>query len=213
MESLNIKKLLNISVSFIAVPLVFLGVGYIIAEPAGNMDGKERMDLSFLRTIRPSELNQRERQKPKTPPKVQKQPDIPKPKMAKVNKPQSENLNMQAVPLALGLDLGGGPFVGGVGGGTGAADSDMIPIVKVAPQYPRQAAMKGIEGFVEMLGDIQPDGSVTNVRVVNSNPRRIFDRTAVRAFSKYKYKPPIKDGKPYAVKGHGVRLNFNLDGT
>ncbi len=209
---MDLKKILNIGVAFVAVPVIFLGVGYIIAEPPGNSDGKDRADLSFLRNIRPSELNERERVKPKTPPKVQKQPDVPKPKVAKVNKPQNANPQMSAVPLALGLDLGSGPFVGGVGGATGASDSDMVPIVKVDPQNPREAAVKGLEGFVQMLADIQPDGSVSNVRVVDSNPRRVFDRAAVRAASKYKYKPPIKDGKPYAVKGHGIQIDFRLDG-
>lgn len=208
----NPKKLMDMALAFVMVPLIFLGVGYIIAEPPADSNGSDRADLSFLRNIRPSELNERERVKPKTPPKVAKQPDVPKPKVAKVNKPQQDNLQMQAVPLALGLDLGSGPFVGGIGG-TGSSDSDMVPIVKVDPQYPREAAMKGLEGFVQMLIDIQPDGSVTNVRVVDSNPRRVFDRSAVRAAGKYKYKPPVKDGKPYAVKGHGVQIDFNMGGV
>ncbi|MGH1468304.1 MAG: energy transducer TonB [Bdellovibrionales bacterium] len=206
---MDLKKILNIGIAFIAVPVIFLGVGHIIAEPPGNSDGKDRADLSFLRNIRPSELNERERVKPKTPPKVQKQPDVPKPKVAKVNKPQNANPQMAAVPLALGLDLGSGPFVGGVGA-SGNTDSDIVPIVKVEAQYPREAAMKGIEGYVQLNVDIQKDGSVSNVRVVNSNPRRVFDRNAVRAAGKYKYRPQIKDGKPTVVKNWGIQINFKL---
>ncbi len=210
--SLGYKKNLNIWGALMVVPLVFLGVGYIISEPSTALNKKDKMDLSFLRNIRLSELNERERIKPKVPPKVEKQPDVPKPKIAKVNKPKNTNPQMQVVPLALGLDLGGGPFLGGVSA-VGSLDSEMVPIVKVDPQYPRQAAMKGLEGFVQMLVDIQPDGSVSNVRVVNSSPRRVFDRAAVGAASKYKYKPPIKNGRPYAVKGHGIQIDFKLDGA
>lgn len=207
------KKLLRFAGSVVCVFLIFLGIGYVIAEPPGSSDGKDRADLSFLRNIRPSEINERERKKPKTPPKVEKQPDIPKPKVAKVNKPQNESLNMAAVPLNLGLDLGGGAFVGGVAAGGGNTDSDMVPIVKVAPQYPRDAAMKGLEGYVQLNVDIQTDGSVSNVRVVNSVPRRVFDRAAVRAASKYKYRPPVVDGKPQVVKNHGVQIDFKIDGA
>ena len=81
------------------------------------------------------------------------------------------------------------------------------------PQYPREAAMKGLEGFVQVVVDIQTDGSVANVRIVNSNPRRVFDRAAVRAASKYKYRPQIRDGKAQVVKDWGIQIDFKIDGN
>ena len=203
-------KLLRLSGSIVGVFLIFLGIGYVIAEPPGASDANDRADLNFLRNIRPSEVNERERKKPKTPPKAQKQPEVPKPKMAKVNKPNNSTPKMAAVPMVAGLDLGSGAFVGGVGGGGGNSDSDIVPIVKVQPQYPREAGMKGLEGFVQLNVDIQKDGSVSNVRIVNSNPRRVFDRAAVRAASKYKYRPQIRDGKTTVVKNHGIQIDFRI---
>jgi len=207
---MNPLKLLRLSGSVVGVFLIFLGIGYVIAEPPEASDANERADLNFLRNIRPSEVNERERKKPKTPPKVQKQPEVPKPKVAKVNKPNNSTPKMAAVPMVAGLDLGSGAFVGGVGGGGGNSDSDIVPIVKVQPQYPREAGMKGLEGFVQLNVDIQKDGSVSNVRIVNSNPRRIFDRAAVRAASKYKYRPQIRDGKTTVVKNHGIQIDFRI---
>ena len=193
---------------------MFLGIGYVVKAPTPDLDMNDRMDLSFLRTIRPSDLNQRERQKPKKPPKVEKQPDIPKPQVAKIQKPNPSNMNMKSMPLDLSLDLGSGPYVGGVGSGaTGMSDTDLVPIVKVQPQYPREAAMKGLEGYVQLTVDIQMDGSVSNPRVIDSNPRRVFDRAAVTAARKYRYKPPVIDGKPQIVKGHGIQIDFVLDGN
>jgi len=207
---MNPLKLLRLSGSIVGVFLIFLGIGYVIAEPPGASDANERADLNFLRNIRPSEVNERERKKPKTPPKAQKQPEVPKPKVAKVNKPNNSTPKMAAVPMVAGLDLGSGAFVGGVGGGGGNSDSDIVPIVKVQPQYPREAGMKGLEGFVQLNVDIQKDGSVSNVRIVNSNPRRVFDRAAVRAASKYKYRPQIRDGKTTVVKNHGIQIDFRI---
>lgn len=209
-----IKKLLTIATGILVVAVLFLGIGYVIKEPTPDRDDKERMDLSFLRTIRPSDLNERERQKPKKPPKVQKQPDVPKPKIAKMNKPNPSNTNMKAMPLDLSLDLGSGPSIGGVGAAasTGTADTDLVPIVKVNPQYPREAAMRGLQGYVRLTVDIQKDGSVTNPRVVDSNPRRIFDKAAVRAATKYRYKPPVIDGKPQVVENHRIQIDFKIDG-
>jgi protein TonB len=210
---MNLMKVLRLLRSVVGIFVIFLGVGYVIAEPPGASDADDRADLNFLRNIRPSEVNERERTKPKTPPKAQKQPDIPKPKIAQVNKPTNETPKMSAVPMIAGLDLGGGAFVGGVGGGAGSSDSEIVPIVKVNPQYPRSAAMRGTEGFVQLNVDIQKDGSVSNVRIVNSNPGRVFDRAAVSAASKYKYRPQIVDGKPTVLKNHGIQIDFRLDGN
>ena len=209
-----LKKLITAVIGVALVAVIFLGIGYVVKAPTPDRDDKERMDLSFLRTIRPSDLNERERQKPKKPPKVQKQPDVPKPKIAKVNKPNPSNMNMKAMPLDLSLDLGGGPAIGGIGAAasTGTADTDLVPIVKVNPQYPREAAMRGLEGYVRLTVDIQKDGSVTNARIDDSNPRRVFDKAAVRAASKYRYKPPVIDGKPQVVKGHRIQIDFKIDG-
>ena len=209
-----INRVISISAGFFSVALMFLGIGYVVKAPTPDLDMNDRMDLSFLRTIRPSDLNQRERQKPKKPPKVEKQPDIPKPQVAKIQKPNPSNMNMKSMPLDLSLDLGSGPYVGGVGSGaTGMSDTDLVPIVKVQPQYPREAAMKGLEGYVQLTVDIQMDGSVSNPRVIDSNPRRVFDRAAVTAARKYRYKPPVIDGKPQIVKGHGIQIDFVLDGN
>jgi len=197
-----------------SVFIMFLGVGYIVKAPTPDLDTKDKMDLSFLRTIRPSDLNERERQKPKKPPKVEKQPDIPKPTVAKISKPNPSKMNMKSMPLDLALDIGDGAYVGGVSSGsTGMSDTDLVPIVKVQPQYPREAAMKGLEGYVQLTVDIQTDGSVANPRIVGSNPRRVFDRAAVAAARKYKYKPPVVDGKPQVVKNHGIQIDFSLDGN
>jgi len=206
-------KMLRLLRSVVGVFVIFLGIGYVIAEPPGASDADDRADLNFLRNIRPSEVNERERKKPKTPPKAEKQPEVPKPKIAKMNKVNQSTPKMSAVPMVAGLDLGSGAFVGGVGGGGGNSDSDIVPIVKVNPQYPRSAAMRGTEGYVQLNVDILKDGSVSNVRIVNSNPRRIFDRAAVSAASKYKYRPQIRDGKTTVVKNHGIQIDFKLDGN
>ncbi len=208
-----LTRVLSILLGFFSVALLFLGIGYVVKAPTPSLDDKDRMDLSFLRTIRPSDLNERERKKPKTPPKVQKQPNVPKPKVAKIQKSNPSKMNMKSLPLDLSLDLGSGPYVGGVGSGaTGMSDTDLVPIVKVQPQYPRDAAMRGLEGFVQLTVDIQVDGSVANPKIVNSNPRRVFDRAALTAARKYKYKPPVINGKPQLVKAHGIQIDFSLDG-
>ena len=59
---------------------------------------------------------------------------------------------------------------------------------QVAPEYPRGAERRKIEGFVVVEFTVQPDGSVNDVAVVNAEPAGVFDSAAVKAVGRWKYK-------------------------
>jgi len=87
------------------------------------------------------------------------------------------------------------PALGAVGYGVDRnAEGDVIPLVRIPPQYPRKAAMAKIEGWVKVEFTITEEGTVTNPRVLEAKPPRIFDREALRAILKWKFKPKIVDG-------------------
>jgi len=114
---------------------------------------------------------------------------------------------------ALALDFGVGDLDvdAGAGFGLGASDSDVVPVVRVNPQYPIRAAERGIEGWVELEFTITPSGTVKNAVVTAARPARIFDSEALRAIGKWRYNPKIVDGKPVERKGVRVRLRFRLE--
>lgn len=58
---------------------------------------------------------------------------------------------------------------------------------------------------------IDETGGVTDVEVINSEPRRVFDQEARRALLRWKYKPKVVDGKPVRQPGQTVQLDFKLD--
>lgn len=84
------------------------------------------------------------------------------------------------------------------------------PIVRMEPKYPAEAARDGIEGWVKLLFSIDVLGQVQNIEVIESEPKRIFDREATRALSKWKYKAQIVAGVPQAQDGMMVVLDFKL---
>jgi protein TonB len=49
------------------------------------------------------------------------------------------------------------------------------------------------------------------VTVVESS-HKMFERSAVKAAQKYRYKPRVVDGEPIAVTGVRVRIEFTLEG-
>ena len=70
--------------------------------------------------------------------------------------------------------------------------------------------VEGIEGYVIVEVIIAADGSVASAVVVESVPRRLFDRNVIRAVLKWKFKPRIING--VAVERRAIqRLDFSLD--
>ncbi|GAA4856775.1 energy transducer TonB [Luteimonas vadosa] len=58
-----------------------------------------------------------------------------------------------------------------------------------APEYPADAYRSRQSGEVEVEFTVNPDGSVSNARVVRSNPSRVFDRAALSAVRQWRFQP------------------------
>ena len=91
-------------------------------------------------------------------------------------------------------------------------DGSYVPIFQVPPQYPRRAAERGIEGCVVLKYVVTEVGSVRDPEVIQSIPQGIFDRAAIRAALRYKYKPLIRDGNAVEVEGVTQPITFVLEG-
>ncbi|WP_462158078.1 energy transducer TonB [Pseudoalteromonas sp. GB56] len=85
-----------------------------------------------------------------------------------------------------------------------------MPLVRVPPQYPAAAARDGIEGYVVLSYDISATGQVINAKVIDADPKRIFDKDALRALKKWKFNPMVVEGVAKVQGNQQVRLDFNL---
>jgi biopolymer transport protein ExbB len=104
----------------------------------------------------------------------------------------------------------GGFGIGAKLGDYGVSDAEYMPIVRVVPLYPRQAAILGIEGYVIVSFTVTTTGTVRDVVVVEST-NAIFNRAAMQAASKFKYKPRIIDGVAVEVHDVQTKLTFLLE--
>lgn len=66
----------------------------------------------------------------------------------------------------------------------------------VPPRYPTTAVRANQEGWVEVTFTITPEGTVDDVKVVDAEPRHVFDRAATEAVSRWKFQPATQDGNP-----------------
>lgn len=166
--------------------------------PRGNV-------LDFIRLKKDEQVLKKERKpqkpaKPKEPP-----PPMVAPQMQQ-NNPNSETLSTSfAADIQIDAGLSGGLSLD-------SGDGDYLPIVKVAPIYPRRAQARGIAGYVIVEFTVTKNGSVKDPVVVEANPESLFDRAAMDAVLKFKYKPRVVDGEAMAVAGVQNKITFQIDG-
>lgn len=70
----------------------------------------------------------------------------------------------------------------------GAAIANPKVLKKVPPEFPAEAARKGINaGSVKAKLTIGPDGTVTDVEIVEAEPKRVFDKASIEALKGWKF--------------------------
>lgn len=93
----------------------------------------------------------------------------------------------------------------------GQPNQDARPVVRVNPKYPIDALRNGTQGWVKLAFDISEIGQVINVKVIDSEPKRVFDKAAKQALRKWKYRAKSIDGKKVQQQNFTVQLDFNME--
>jgi len=156
--------------------------------------------IDFVRVERDEDVNEKSRSL-KRPSKQEPDEPPPPPKLDQVTRPNidkaSTSANFDDFGLA-GMNL------------NAPVDGDALAIVRVLPQYPRRALSRNIEGWVLLEFTISELGVAVNPVVVDSEPSGIFDRAAINAVQKWKYRPMMDGGR--AVPRPGVRqlISFQI---
>ena len=95
--------------------------------------------------------------------------------------------------------------------GMSSGDGEYLPIVKVAPIYPRRAQTRGISGYCIVEYTVTKTGSIRDPQAVDCQPSGIFESASVRAAEKFKYKPRVVDGEPIEVAGVQNKFTYELE--
>ncbi len=90
------------------------------------------------------------------------------------------------------------------------SDRDVVPLVRVSPEYPPRAAARNIEGWVQVRFNITSTGSVTDVMVVGSEPQGYFEKAAVDAVARWRYSPKVEGAVSVERRGVETKLRFEL---
>lgn len=85
-----------------------------------------------------------------------------------------------------------------------------VNVVHMAtPEYPVAAAREHTSGYATMEFTVDPSGAVSNVHVIASSPRGVFDQAAMQVIRASQFSPAMKNGQPIAAVARR-RIDFTL---
>ena len=194
--------------SILIASIVTFGLFWIMQAlvATGNMqldDTDVGKIVDMIRVDRDEEIIRADR-RPERPPEVEDTPpDIEMPDL-NPNRPNRNGVNFARANVDATANISGS----GIGG---AMDGEYLPIVKVQPIYPRRAQERGIQGYVLIEFTVTETGAVVDPVVIEADPPGYFERAALRAVVKFKYKPKVVNGEPVRVAGVRNIITFELE--
>lgn len=195
-----VRYAIGVALGAVVTFVLFLIMQAVIANDEANIDsGVQGKLLDMVRLTEDEDVQTKQRKPKPPPPPDEPPPDMPKPQFDSSD--VSQGVDIGAVDVSVDLDVGGGGF---------SSDGEYLPIVKVAPVYPRRAQTRGIEGYVLLEFIVTKTGAVRDPHVIESKPPGIFDRAAMNAALKFKYKPKVVNGAAIDVAGVKNRITFEL---
>jgi protein TonB len=211
---IDMNKLRGLIAALFAVGVtfgLFLFMFKLISSGGSNTEELEAIaGIHFGPVDIPDEITTKNRRIPKKPPPPKDPPPPPKMQVSQVDQ-SVQNMPVLDLPnLDIPMTSGEGMYIGNVAAIDKTEEGDIIPIVVIRPMYPREAALKGTEGWVKVGFTITAIGTVKDPTVLDADPPRIFNREALRAILKWKFKPRVVDG--VAVDRPATQIiDFNLD--
>lgn len=158
--------------------------------------------IEFTRIRKDTETNTRREQEIIQQPRVEDLPQAPKLEIA------MSEVDVGMPVFAPTVDLSAALKNAGISMGT---ESDVLPMLRIPPVYPRNAKLAKIQGFVKMEVVINPDGTVNDITVIEATPPRMFDNAAVSAMKQWKFKPKLINGVAVSQRAQQV-IEFKLEG-
>jgi len=130
---------------------------------------------------------------------------------------KAEFSNKTGLGKSFGGFAGGGGSGGGAGGGSGGGfgsgsgkgtggGPDIVPLSTARPQIPKEACDRNIEGYAVAKFNVTSRGRVTNVRILDADPKGLFERPMVASLENWLYQSNKKN-KAYDV---AWRFDFKL---
>jgi protein TonB len=221
------RWLVSFALALLVVLTLFWIMQRVIRAPESQQDGDDLIEGVGMVQAKANDQpppNEMFKADAAPPPPPSAPPALMQPNMPTVEMPtlvvSPVNMGNISVPVTLGggsLSLGKsgifGGFAGGRGNGSGNGGGNgggagygsgqgfkgktLIPISTARPQMPEWACKKGIKGWVEVVFTVMPNGRVQDVKIVDADPRGVYEAAAIESISNWIYE---SGGKAREVK-------------
>lgn len=173
----------------------------LISQPINVDDMLEATRIEFSRMRRDTEAATKRDER------VEREPPPPAPQMPRMQF-TTGSVGNNVARLTPNIDTAGALSKMNLQAGS---DTDVIPLVRIAPEYPPRALRRGIEGWVQVQFTITATGAVKDATVVQADPPGLFDEAALRSIARWRYNPKVEGG--VAVERVGVQtvIRFVLE--
>jgi protein TonB len=190
--------------ALLALPVaggLFFIMQYLIAMADPKIDdSKQRRLADILMPEREIETNLKEQKPDKVDDPEEPPPDLDTPDV-------DMDMDVEVVNVAPTAQVD----VSISSSGMATGDGEYLPIVKVAPIYPRRAQSRGITGYCIVEYTVTTSGAIRDPKAVDCDPAGVFEDASVKASLKFKYKPRVVDGVPIEVGGVQNKFTYELE--
>lgn len=84
---------------------------------------------------------------------------------------------------------------------------------RVNPEYPMKSSENRICGHVIAKFTVTKKGTVKNIKIIESQPKKLFEKAVIKALRKFVYEPRVVDGEKVDTKGVKIKHTFNHHGV
>ncbi|MCP5144373.1 MAG: TonB family protein [Gammaproteobacteria bacterium] len=196
--------LLRLPIAFIGSALLSLGMfwlmHHLISQPIDAGEVREAMRIEFSRLRQDTEVATKRDEKVTR----ERPPQAPEQLRMSFNTSGVENNVAQLTPV---VDAAGAMSKMSMSAGS---DRDVIPLVRIPPDYPPRALSRGLEGYVVVQFTITGAGTVKDAIAIESSSK-IFEDAAIKSILRWRYNPKVENGA--AVERIGMRtvIRFQLE--
>ena len=180
---------------------VFWLLWHLVGRAIDVTQNREATRIDFSRLRRDTEVQTKRDQK------VERERPPPTPEMPRMAF-STGGIENNVATLAPQIDARGAMTRMSMSAGS---DRDVIPLVRIAPEYPPRALSRGLEGWVRVQFTITPTGTVKDAIVVEAEPKGMFEDAALKAIARWRYNPRVEGGVAVERVGVETIIRFQLE--
>lgn len=192
-----IRLIFGVPGAAVVTALLFLAMAYLIKQDAQLAEEKDPLNINITQQLQDTDLSSAKDFKRPT---LDTPPPPPPAVTDPSNRPALDGVRATVPTIDANLNVGSGFN----------PDRDAQPLVRIPPQYPERcmARAKAKETvFVEF--DVTPDGTTTNIRVVDTT-NSCLNSAAMKSVERWKYQPKIVENVAQPRRGVQTAITFEL---